>query len=328
MGQDLYTVQEVLLLVCGSSLLSVVMVTALIFTIYEKLVTTRRVCLWSASSVSSMGPMKMSKRGVSTWSASPASSVGCIEHTPIEIDTTGGHIALVGAGPGEVDYLTMQALKYIQSAQVIVCDRLVSADILALVPPHCKLLIANKTKGRQALAQEEINEWCVHALAEGKRVVRLKIGDPNIFGRGGEETAFYRNLGYNPVIVPGISSAFAAPLRAGIPLTLRGVADQIVVATGMGKDFSLPDIPLYREKTTVVLLMATERLKTFEVDFTQSGYPLETPVAVVENATTIYERVTFGNIGTISKIAQAANIKPPAVIIVGNVVKCASFENI
>ncbi len=244
----------------------------------------------------------------------------------LSLSYIGACIALVGAGPGDINLLTLQTLHYIQTAQVIVSDRLVSSDILTLVPSHCQLLIANKTKGRQASAQEEINQWCLSALSNGKRVVRLKIGDPNIFGRGGEESAFYRNLGYNPVIVPGISSAFVAPLRAGIPLTLRGVADQIVVATGMGKDFSIPDIPTYREKTTVVLLMATERLKTFKSDFSQAGYPSHTPVAIVENATTISERVTFGDIGSISRIAKDAGIKPPAVIIVGDVVKCANWK--
>jgi uroporphyrin-III C-methyltransferase len=156
------------------------------------------------------------------------------------------------------------------------CNRLICQDILRLIPSSTKVHIARKLPGRQHPAQEELNNWALEALAQRKRVVRLKIGDPNIFGRGGEEVtlprlafylhrdalslsnththtmylyfdlmqaSFYRSCGYEPLVVPGISSAMAAPTAAGIPLTLRGVADQVVFATGQGKDYTVPDIP-------------------------------------------------------------------------------------
>ncbi len=230
-----------------------------------------------------------------------------------------GTIALVGAGPGDPELLTVKARRLVAEADVVISDRLVSQSIKDLVQKPTQLFVARKTPGRQAPAQQEINDWAIESLAAGKKVVRLKIGDPHLFGRGGEEMEFYRTLGFEPVVVPGITSALAAPLQAGIPSTLRGISDRIVIATGMCKEYKRPDIPTYRPKTTVILLMAVGRITTIYKDFVDQGYPDDCAVAIVENATTPLERITHGTCKSITKIALAAKVRPPAVMIIGRV---------
>ena len=230
-----------------------------------------------------------------------------------------GSISLVGAGPGDPDLLTMQALNAIKSADLVVSDRLVSAEILALV--KCELKVANKKPGCAEEAQEEINDWVLAGVKSGKRVVRLKIGDPFLFGRAAEEIIEYRKHGVEPTICAGLSSSYSAPLAANIPLTHRGVANQVLISTGYGTNLSVVDLPEYDAQRTVVLLMAVGRIGEIASNMTlYLGYPSETPVCIIEKATTPQQRTIYGTLASIGEIAVHENARPPSTIIIGDVV--------
>lgn len=231
-----------------------------------------------------------------------------------------GTIALVGAGPGDPNLLTLKALNVLKKADLVIADRLISQEILDMIT--CELLIAKKRPGCADEAQDEIYQWVHDAVIKGKNVVRLKIGDPLLFGRGGEEILEFRQkLGINPMIVPGISSSYAAPLSAGIPLTHRGVSSQVLISTGYGKNLSYVDIPEYHADRTIVLLMAVGRIGEIANNMTSiMGYPIDTPVAIIEKATTINQRIILGSLKNISSIAIEEQAKAPATIIIGEVV--------
>ena len=236
-----------------------------------------------------------------------------------KLDALLGTVALVGAGPGDPELLTIQASKLIQNAQLVISDRLVSSEILQLV--NCELRIARKAPGCANEAQNEIYDWVREGVLSGKNVVRLKIGDPFLFGRGGEEVIEFRKLGIEPVIAAGISSSYCAPLSSNIPLTHRGVANQVLITTGYGRDGMEVEIPSFSSDCTVVLLMAVGRLD----DITKSmihekGYPVHTPIAIIENATTPKQRTIRGRLDDIARIAIEQNAKAPATIIIGEVV--------
>lgn len=183
-------------------------------------------------------------------------------------------------------------------------------------------MVARKVPGRADEAQDELNTWCIDALREGKTVVRLKIGDPFLFGRGGEEVLFFRQHGYECTVVPGVSSSLSAPLMAGIPPTHRGVADQVLIVTGQGRGGSTPELPPYSANRTTVFLMAVGRLPALTSALVSTaGFPADCPAAVVENATLPNQRAVFGDLSTIARISADAGIKPPACFIVGNVVQ-------
>ncbi|KAJ1425045.1 tetrapyrrole methylase [Ochromonadaceae sp. CCMP2298] len=229
-----------------------------------------------------------------------------------------GSVTLVGAGPGDPELLTLQAFKLLKSAELVVADRLVSREILDLI--DCELRVANKKPGCAEEAQEEINQWVVKAALEGKRVIRLKIGDPFLFGRGGEEVIEYRKSGIEAQVVPGISSAYSAPLAAMVPITHRGVANEVVICTGFGREGTTVDAPEYRPDRTVVLLMAVGRIgKIAEEMVGRWGYPADTPVSIIEQATTPRQRVLRGTLEDIGEVALQQGAKAPATIVVGNV---------
>ena len=235
-------------------------------------------------------------------------------------DVSAGTIALVGAGPGDPEMLTMQAMKYLKNASLVIADRLISKEILDLI--KCELRIAKKRPGCAEEAQEEIYHWVVEAVRQGKNVVRLKIGDPLLFGRGGEEFLYFKEqLGIVPVIVPGISSSYSAPMAALIPLTHRGVSNQVLISTGYGKDLAYVEVPVFVQDRTVVLLMAVGRIGEIAADLVaRKNYPLSTPVAIVESATTPQQRTLLGTLETIGDIAAREEAKAPATIVIGNVV--------
>ncbi|KAK9763043.1 uroporphyrin-III C-methyltransferase [Basidiobolus ranarum] len=161
-----------------------------------------------------------------------------------------GRIALVGAGPGDPDLLTIGAKKALMEADLVLADRLIHPQILELTEGEVR--IARKTKGRSDQAQDELQEWALEGLLQGKKVVRLKIGDPFLFGRGGEEILYFREHGFTPEVIPGISSALSAPMVANVPVTIRGYADQLLITTGRGEKGSMPDIPVYSPMRTTV----------------------------------------------------------------------------
>ncbi|CAM9957337.1 unnamed protein product [Choristocarpus tenellus] len=244
-------------------------------------------------------------------------------HSP-DAGLTLGQVSLVGSGPGDPDLLTVAALRELQSADLVISDRLVSKEILGLVEGDLK--VARKYPGCAEEAQREIYRWMREGIAEGKHVVRLKIGDPFIFGRGGEEVIEMRKYGVECRVVPGISSVFSAPLLAGIPVTHRGVATQVTLGTGYGKDYSYPDISDYHPQKTAVFLMAIGRLRELCADMRARGYPEDCPVAIVESASTPRQRVVAGTVSTILDVATELGVKPPSTIVVGEVVRVLHGE--
>ncbi|KAH8088862.1 uroporphyrin-III C-methyltransferase [Aureococcus anophagefferens] len=191
-----------------------------------------------------------------------------------------GTVTLVGAGPGDPELLTVAALRLISDPEaLVVADRLVSPEIRSLV--QGELRVAGKAPGCAEKAQREIYDWCVEGVNEGRRVIRLKIGDPFVFGRGGEEILEFREtLGLEAEVVPGVSSCLAAPLAAGVPVTHRGAAHQLVVSTGYGRDGSSPELPYYDENRTVVLLMAVGRLGKIVANCLEAqGFPRDCPAS-------------------------------------------------
>ncbi|KAF9171250.1 hypothetical protein BGX21_007531 [Mortierella sp. AD011] len=227
-----------------------------------------------------------------------------------------GEIKLIGAGPGDPDLLTLAAYKSITSwADIVLADKLVSKEILSLI--SCPLFIANKDKGCQASGQQELFERAAQALKEGKRVVRLKQGDPFIFGRGGEEFLFFRRLGYEPIIVPGLSSSISGPLLANIPLTHRGTASQFLVCTGTGSQDIIPEMPPYVAHRTTVFLMALHHLEALIQSLVRVGYPRELPVAIVERASAKDQRCIHATVGTVVQVVKEVGYNPPGILVAG-----------
>jgi uroporphyrin-III C-methyltransferase len=228
---------------------------------------------------------------------------------------------MVGSGPGDPDLLTVSAYRLLRenSDALVIADRLVSPEILQLVAGEVKT--ARKLPGCADLAQEEIYWWAYQALAEGRHVIRLKIGDPFVFGRGGEEVLTFRRFGVEAKVIPGVSAAFSAPLLGSIPVTHRGVSNQVVMCTGYGREGTSPDLIRFHKEQTVVFLMAVGRLKELCQRLQeQAGYPADTPVAIVEKAGCPDQRTVTGDMTTIADIAERHAIKPPSTIVVGDVV--------
>lgn len=240
--------------------------------------------------------------------------------TPQPSLPNGGRITLVGSGPGDPDLLTMAAHRLLSDpTTLVIADRLVSQEILDIIPGEVK--VARKLPGCAELAQEEIYWWAYQGLNQGKHVVRLKIGDPFVFGRGGEEVLTFRRFGVESKVIPGVSAAFSAPLLASIPVTHRGVSNQVVMCTGYGREGTSPDLIQYHKEQTIVFLMAVGRLRELCNRLTTlAGYPSNTPVAIVENAGCPTQRTVVGNMETIADLAETHNVKPPSTIVVGDVV--------
>mmetsp|Transcript_13827 Transcript_13827/g.19787 ORF Transcript_13827/g.19787 Transcript_13827/m.19787 type:complete len:202 (+) Transcript_13827:620-1225(+) len=171
------------------------------------------------------------------------------------------------------------------------------------------------------LTDQKIYSWVKEGLDAGKHVIRLKIGDPFVFGRGGEEVIKFRSFGVEPNVIPGVSAAFSAPLLGSIPVTHRGVSNQVVMCTGYGRNGTSPDLIQFHKEQTIVFLMAVGRLRELCNNLVNlAGYPLRTPVAIVERAGCPDQRSIVGNMKNIADLAEDYDIKPPSTIIVGDVV--------
>jgi len=229
-------------------------------------------------------------------------------------------LVLVGAGPGDCDLMTFAAAHELAKADVVIADLLIPKALLArFVPASAKLLIANKIKGNAHEAQSEIEKWTLDALKNGQYVVRLKGGDPFLYGRGGEEVVEFSKLGYQVKVVPGVSSALAGPASAGIPVTSRGVANQLAVCTVHGKNDTIPAlIPKpFNPQRTVVFLMSVSRVEYMVTSLLREGYPKDTRVVVAERATLPNQRSLFCELETLTSLVEAELVQSPAVIIVG-----------
>ncbi|KAK4117765.1 uroporphyrin-III C-methyltransferase [Canariomyces notabilis] len=265
-----------------------------------------------------------------------------------------GRVILAGSGPGHPDLLTRATYKAIQSADIILADKLVPAGVLDLIPRRTPVSIARKFPGNADRAQEELLEQALDGVRTGKTVLRLKQGDPFIYGRGGEEVAFFRErgLGDRVVVLPGITSSLSAPLFAGIPPTQRDVADQVLVCTGTGKKGKAPQPPEYVESRTVVFLMALHRIEGLVAELTkytdeeeqraeeersqtagegQEGqivtqqeqskrrtlWPLNTPCAVIERASCPDQRVIRTTLRFVAEAIEQEGSRPPGLLVVG-----------
>ncbi len=234
-----------------------------------------------------------------------------------------GVVYLVGAGPGDPELLTLKAARLLQHADVCVYDHLVSNDVLALVRRNAELIYAGKEKSNHALPQGDINALMVALARKGKRVLRLKGGDPFIFGRGGEEMQFLAEHDVPFEVVPGVTSASGASTYAGIPLTHRDYAQACVFVTGHLKNGTceLDWEMLARRGQTVVIYMGMGQIEEICGALKAHGLPGDWPAAAIERATTPKQRVVTGTLTTLpGRVAHAA-LKPPALIVVGEVVK-------
>lgn len=231
-------------------------------------------------------------------------------------------LTVVGAGPGDPDLITLKAIKAIQSADVILYDALVNDDLLSYASSKAELIFVGKRKGCYAYQQSQINDLIVQRALQRGHVVRLKGGDPFIFGRGAEELDYAKEYAIEVAVVPGISSVSAVPAYQGIALTKRDASESFWVITGTTKSHQMSsDIALAAKSTaTVVILMGMGKLSEIVKSFTKEGKS-ETAVAVIQNGTCSNEKVGIGTISTIEAIVAKQQLSTPAIIVIGEVVK-------
>ena len=231
-------------------------------------------------------------------------------------------LTVVGAGPGDVDLITLKAVKVLKKADVVLYDALVNKELLDFVNPEAELIFVGKRRGCYQFQQEQINELLVARAKSHGHVVRLKGGDPFIFGRGAEEMEFVANFGIETAMVPGISSSMAVPAYQNIPLTKRGSAESFWVITGTTKEHQLSnDVALAATSdATVVILMGMGKLPEIIKLFQQENKN-ELPVAIIQNGTRSNEKVGFGTVDTILEVVKENELSNPAIIVLGEVVK-------
>ena len=242
-------------------------------------------------------------------------------------------VYLTGAGPGDLDLLTVKALRVIREADIIIYDRLANAEILKEVKDGCEFLYVGKEDGKHTIPQDEINEAIFEASQKHETVVRLKGGDPFVFGRGGEEALYLKEKAVKYEIIPGISSAISVPAYAGIPVTHRGVSTAFKVVTGhisANKDSSNINWQDLKSDDTIVFLMGLKNINIITQKLLSLGKPKEYPVAVISKGTTQEQKVVVGTLEDIAELSK--DLIAPALIVVGEVVnlrkKLQWFESI
>ena len=240
-----------------------------------------------------------------------------------------GTVFLVGAGPGDPELLTLKAARLIQSADVVVYDNLVGSGILDMIPPATDRIYVGKKAGQHTLPQDDINRLLVDLARSGKQIVRLKGGDPFVFGRGGEEMEELIEAGFQVEIVPGITAALGAASSCHFPLTHRDYAQSCVFVTGHLKNHTIElDWPaLARPGQTLVFYMGITGLNIISSELIAHGLPGDTPAALIYKATLPEERFVPTTLANLDATATAENVRPPALIVVGNVLKLAGKGN-
>jgi uroporphyrin-III C-methyltransferase/precorrin-2 dehydrogenase/sirohydrochlorin ferrochelatase len=240
-----------------------------------------------------------------------------------------GRVALVGAGPGDPDLLTLKAARLIGEAEIVFADRLVGKGVMALIPASAEIVYVGKSKGEHSVPQEDIHRRMIAAAIAGKRVVRLKGGDPFIFGRGGEEVEALRAAGVEVEVVPGISSALGIAAATQIPLTHRDMAQAVTFVTGhaaLGREPDLDWQALARPNQTVVVFMGVGTADMIAARLIAAGRNVATPVAVIEHGTQPNEVRAYGTLGDVANLIQARGISGPALLIIGEVAALALRE--
>lgn len=233
-----------------------------------------------------------------------------------------GKVYIVGAGPGHPELLTLKAAELLRRADVVIYDRLIQEEVLALAKPSAERIYMGKPLGRHESRQQEINELLVRKAREGKVVVRLKGGDPYVFGRGGEEAEYLADHGIPFEVVPGVTSAFAAPLSAGIAVTHRDVASSVAVVTGHEASREGERIPwgALAQIDTLIFLMSVTNIDTIVRKLIEHGLDPATPAAMVQMAFWPEEKVVVGTVSDIAEKVQQSGVRPPATLVIGKVV--------
>jgi uroporphyrin-III C-methyltransferase len=233
---------------------------------------------------------------------------------------TPGHVWLAGAGPGDPGLLTLNALAGLQQADVIVHDALVDERVLALAGPQARLEFAGKRGGKPSATQADISQRLVVLARAGRRVLRLKGGDPFVFGRGGEEAMAlaFANVPFR--VIPGVTAGLAALATAAIPATLRGVNRAIIFAAGHGADEDFDWAPLARAGQPIVLYMVMHNLERIATALLAAGLDAQTPAAIITSATTAKERILISTLRKISSDAREQDFEPPAIVVIGAIV--------
>ena len=228
-----------------------------------------------------------------------------------------GKVYLVGAGPGDPELITVKGMKLIQQADAIIYDFLIDERLLSFARKDAELICAGKSSSHHTMKQEEINQLLAEKAKEHSVVVRLKNGDPYVFGRGAEEAASLAGQNIPFEVVSGVSSAVAVPASAGVPLTHRDYASSVAIITGHRRDDEELKIP---NADTLVFLMPVANLERIAEKLLEEGRSPETPCALIEKGTLPSQKVVQGNLGSIFKNSKAQDIKPPAIFVVGDVV--------
>lgn len=234
-----------------------------------------------------------------------------------------GTVYLVGAGPGPLDLLTLKAARLLGVCDVVIYDRLIQKEILSLASPAAEMLFMGKAPGCHVSRQAEIQETLVRKAREGKMVVRLKGGDPYVFGRGGEEAEYLADHGIPFEVVPGVSSAFAAPLSAGIAVTHRDTASSVTIVTGHeARDESgRLNWDALAHAETLIFLMSVHNAEVIAKRLIEHGRDPATPAAMIEAAYWPGERLVLGTLATIADDIVRAGVVPPATLVIGDVVR-------
>jgi uroporphyrin-III C-methyltransferase len=236
-----------------------------------------------------------------------------------------GSVHLVGGGPGDPGLITARGLELLRGADVVVHDRLIGPELLSEAPAGAELIDVGKGPGHVACSQDEINALIVDHARRGRTVVRLKGGDPFVFGRGSEEAAACRAAGVPVFVVPGVTSAVAGPAAAGIPVTARGLARSFAVITAQGAD-GLTDVKKLASADTLVVMMGRGALPAVAAQLIAAGRDPSTPAACIQSATTHEQRVTRATLETIAAAAERDGLESPVVTVIGAVAALADLD--
>ena len=242
-----------------------------------------------------------------------------------------GEVALVGSGPGDAELLTIRAVRFIEQAEIAIYDRLVSDEIMALLPEKCEKYYVGKEQAKHCVPQDKINQLLVDYAKAGKRVLRLKGGDPFIFGRGGEEAEYMLERGISCHICPGITAASGCTSYSGIPLTHRGVAQACTFVTGHIQNdgqLELPWTALANKGQTVVFYMGINTLPIIAEQLVKHGRDVNTPAALIRKGTRPEQQTYRGTVGTLASLVEQHNITPPTLIVIGEVVTQLTDQNL